>query len=89
LHFFTNCDFSIRNKQIILQRGIPFKLKVPANQPVDVSTLTDTQMNAELEKGYPDMLEGRTQPTKQAFADIRKDYNVCKKHPSNLPICFV
>jgi DNA-damage-inducible protein J len=63
-------------KQIILQRGIPFELKVPANQPIDVSMLTETQMNAELEKGYLDMLEGRTKPTKQAFADIRKDYNL-------------
>ena len=63
-------------KQIILQRGIPFELKVPANQPVDVSILAETQMNAELEKGYTDMLEGRTKPAKQAFADIRKDYNV-------------
>jgi DNA-damage-inducible protein J len=63
-------------KQIILQRGIPFELKVPANQPIDVCMLTETQMNAELEKGYSDMLEGRTKPAKQAFPDIRMDYNI-------------
>ena len=63
-------------KQIILQRGMPFELKVPANQPIDVSMLTEAQMNAELEKGYSDMLEGRTKPVNKAFADIRKDYNI-------------
>lgn len=43
---------------------------------MDVSKLTEGQLNAELEKGYADILEGRTKPAKQVFADIRKDYNV-------------
>lgn len=37
-------------KQIILQRGMPFDVKLPAARPLDVSTLTDEQLNAELEK---------------------------------------
>lgn len=63
-------------KQIILQRGIPFELRIPASQPVDASRLTEAQMDEELEKGYADMLEGRTKPARQAFSDIRRDYNV-------------
>lgn len=39
-------------KQIILQRGLPFEVKMPSARPVDVSALSEAQMNAELEKGY-------------------------------------
>ncbi|MBO2536538.1 type II toxin-antitoxin system RelB/DinJ family antitoxin [Rummeliibacillus suwonensis] len=61
-------------KQIILQRGIPFDLKMPALKALDASSLTEEEMNRELEKGYVDMLEGKTKSAKAAFADIRKDY---------------
>lgn len=63
-------------KQIILHRGIPFDVKIPSAQPVSTATLTEEQMNRELEKGYTDMLDGKTKPAKKAFADIRKDYGV-------------
>ena len=60
-------------KQIILRRGIPFDVKLPAQGPIDISGLTETQMDAELEKGYADMLAGRVKPVGKAFSDIRKD----------------
>ena len=63
-------------KQIILQRGLPFEVKMPAVRPLDASLLTDAQMDAELEKGYADMQAGRTKSVKFAFADIRKDYGL-------------
>jgi len=63
-------------KQIILQRGLPFEVKIPAVRPLDASLLTDAQMDAELEKGYADMQTGRTKSVKSAFADIRKDYGL-------------
>lgn len=63
-------------KQIILQRGMPFEVKLPAARPLDASTLTDEQLNAELEKGFADIAAGRTRPAKQVFEDIRRDYGV-------------
>ena len=63
-------------KQIILRRGLPFEVKMPAVRPIDASVLTDAQMDAELEKGYADMQAGRTKSVKSAFADIRKDYGL-------------
>ncbi len=63
-------------KQIILHRGIPFEVKIPSARPVNISDLTEEQMNAELEKGYADMKAGRTKSANKAFADIRKDYNL-------------
>ena len=63
-------------KQIILNRGLPFEVKIPAARPVNAVKLSETELNAELEKGYADMTEGRTRPAGQVFADIRKDYGV-------------
>lgn len=63
-------------KQIILQRGIPFEVKLPTPQPVNMSALSEEELNAELEKGYADLLDGRTKSARKAFADIRKDYGI-------------
>lgn len=32
-------------KQIILQRGLPFEVKMPSARPVDMSTLSEVEMN--------------------------------------------
>ena len=61
-------------KQIILNRGLPFEVKIPAVKPVNAAELSETELDAELEKGYADMAAGRIKSARQAFADIRKDY---------------
>ena len=63
-------------KQIILQRGLPFEVKIPSARPVDIGTLSEAEFNEELEIGYADMQAGRTKNAKKAFADIRKDYSL-------------
>ena len=63
-------------KQIILQRGLPFDVKIPSSRPVDMSSLSEAELNAELEKGYADIKAGRTREANVVFADIRKDYNL-------------
>lgn len=63
-------------KQIILQRGMPFEVKLPSNYPLDASSLTDEQLSAELEKGYADIAAGRTRTAKSVFDDIRRDHGV-------------
>lgn len=63
-------------KQIILQRGIPFELKIPRPQVLNISDLREEQLDMELTKGYENMLEGRTKSAQSTFSDIRKDYNL-------------
>ena len=60
--------------QIILQRGLPFVVKIPSAKPVEMSALSEDEMNADLEKGFADWVAGRTKRAKQVFAEIRKDY---------------
>lgn len=48
-------------KQIILQQGIPFDVKLP-KAPENSAKWSKERLDAELEKGYNDMLKGRTRP---------------------------
>lgn len=40
----------------------------------NISTLTEMQLSAELEKGYADITAGRVRAAEEVFADICKDY---------------
>ena len=41
-----------------------------------MESLNEEGLNAELEKGYSDILAGRTNPAKQAFAEMQKDFDL-------------
>ena len=57
-------------KQIILQRGLPFDVKLPRH-PSDIADMSEPQLDEELEKGYADARSGCVMPAKQVFEDIR------------------
>lgn len=63
-------------KQIILQKGLPFEVKLPVSRPMAMRELTKEELDAELEKGYADMEAGRTVPAEEVFADIRRKYGL-------------
>lgn len=62
-------------KQIILNNGLPFDVKLP-NHPLDIGRITSERLDEELEKGYADAKAGRTISANQAFADIRKEFGI-------------
>lgn len=39
-------------KQIILNKGLPFEVKIPTAKPVNVEGLKESELNVELERGY-------------------------------------
>ena len=61
-------------KQIIIHRGLPFEVVLPARRPLDLSEMSAVELSEELEKGYADMQAGRTKPAKEVFSAIRKGY---------------
>ena len=63
-------------KQIILQRGLPFAVKLPAEKPIEAGPLSADELDAEIEKGYADMKAGKTEPANQVFAALRGDSGV-------------
>lgn len=61
-------------KQIILQQGLPFDVKLP--RPADASKMSAEEISRELDKGYADYRSGRTTPAAAFFSDIKAKYKV-------------
>ena len=61
-------------RQVIIQRGIPFDLKLPLRMPVAIGAMKVAEVNAELEKGYADLVAGRLHDIDDVVADMKKEY---------------
>ena len=64
-------------RQVVLQRGIPFEMKLPDRKPLALGTLTKEQLDAELEKGMADIREGRTYSAQSVLDELERDYGIC------------
>ena len=62
-------------KQIILQKGLPFQVKLPEH-PLAIGNMTSAELDVALEKGYADMESGRTAKATDVFADIRSSRKI-------------
>ena len=63
-------------KQVVLQKGIPFELKIPSSRLLNVLDLSESELDAELEKGYSDYLNNNTFDAGSVFLEIQKDYKL-------------
>ena len=63
-------------RQIIMQRGIPFDMKLPMQKPVAIGAMTAAELDAELEKGYADIAAGRLHDLDDVVADMQRDYGI-------------
>ena len=59
-------------RQIIIQRGIPFEMKLPAKRPPGMDELTREQFHAELLKGIKDIESGHVFSADRVEAEMRK-----------------
>ena len=64
-------------RQIVLQRGIPFEMKLPASEePVAYGALAKEQFDAEIKKGMDDIRAGRVYSADEVEAEMRRDFGV-------------
>lgn len=63
-------------KQIVLKKGLPFEVRLPYEKPVCLGTLSEEELNAELEKGYAELQAGRTKPIEQAISEMRSVFKI-------------
>ena len=64
-------------RQIVLQRGIPFEMKLPAyEEPVAYGSLTKEQFNAEIEKGMEDIKAGRVYSADEVEAEMKQEFGI-------------
>ena len=61
-------------KQVVIQRGIPFEMKLPAARPVAVGELTKDQFDAEMQLGMEDIRAGRVVSASDVEAEMRGLY---------------
>ena len=63
-------------KQVVMQRGLPFDVKLPEAKLPSIANMSKEELNAEIEKGYTDFIQGNVRPASEVFADIRKNYGI-------------
>jgi DNA-damage-inducible protein J len=63
-------------RQVVLQRGIPFDMKLPKSNPLVVGSLSEAQFNAEIEKGLSDLTAGKVASAGKVAERMRRDFGV-------------
>lgn len=61
-------------RQVVIQRGMPFEIKLPAVMPVAISGLTKEQFDAEMQMGMDDIAAGRVIAADDVEAEMRRLY---------------
>ena len=59
-------------KQVVIQRGMPFEMKLPAAAPVAMGALTKEQFDAQMQLGMDDLRAGRVVSANEVEAEMRK-----------------
>lgn len=62
--------------QIVLQKGIPFELKLPSSKSLDVSTMSKEQLDAELQKAVNSIKEGKTLSADEVDEEFFKEFGI-------------
>ena len=63
-------------KQIVMHRGIPFSMTIPASVPTAIGSMTKEQIDLELQKGIDDFEAGRSFSADDVEAEMQKLYGV-------------
>lgn len=64
-------------RQVVLQRGIPFSMKLPpADVPLCLGNLSKEQISEELEKGMNDVHDGKVISSEQVKNMMKQDYGI-------------
>lgn len=64
-------------RQVALQRGIPFEMKLPpVTNPVEMSSLTSKEIDAALQKGLNDIEEGRVYSADEVEQMLKHEFGV-------------
>ena len=81
-NIFTRVDPEIKERQskflrqIVMQRGLPFEVKLPKDMPLVYDYLTKEQFDAEIEKGMDDIRKGRVYSAEDVEEEMKRDYGI-------------
>ena len=63
-------------QQVILQRGMPFELKLPDEKPIAFEALSDEKFNAIIEQGMAEYAAGKIYKSIDVKARMNKEFGV-------------
>lgn len=63
-------------RQIIMQRGIPFEMKLPERKQPSCEDLTKEEFDEEIKKGITDIHEGRVYTADQVEAEMNREFGI-------------
>lgn len=52
-------------RQLVLNKGLPFEVKLPADKPLDLNSLSEQEFNTIMENGMQEYSNGNVQTTKE------------------------
>lgn len=62
--------------QIVLQKGMPFELRLPVNKPIALGSLTRDELDKELQKGLDSLTSGKSYSADEVDQFFAKKYGV-------------
>ena len=63
-------------RQVVLQRGIPFEMKLPKAEPLAFAALTNEQFDSEIERGMQNVKEGKVYSADDVEAEMRREFGL-------------
>jgi addiction module RelB/DinJ family antitoxin len=62
--------------QIVLQKGLPFEVKLPSAKPTAIGGMTKDQLDAELQKGMDDIASGRVLSADEVDEELAREFGI-------------
>ncbi len=62
--------------QIVLNKGLPFELRLPASQPLAVGAMSKEQLDAELQKGIDSIKAGNVYSADEVDAALAREFGI-------------
>ena len=63
-------------RQIVLQNGIPFEMKLPASKPLSNHQLSMEELDTALQEGYDDIENGRIVSSQEVTDEMKRRYGI-------------
>ena len=65
--------------QIVLQKGMPFELRLPAKKPLALGNMSKEDLNLELQKGIDSLNDGKSYSADEVDSYFSKEYGIWVK----------
>lgn len=67
---------SIFLRQVVMQNGLPFDVKIPNKKPLVLSDLTSEEFNMEMLKAHDDFENGEVYSIEEVENDLKRDFGI-------------